>query len=158
VTTPTPTMPEILTLGETQPYRERITQDLSSITWASADSSPMPPEVSQGVEAAREAIKANAESLAAVDYASLALPDWVTVTSKLQIEPGDFTGQGLRAAEIGSVDGAPRWVLYEWQGPEIPQRNDRPIVYRWVTVHALYDITESRVTRLLATIRGEVHE
>jgi hypothetical protein len=153
-----PAQPELLTLGETQPYRDRIAQGLGSITWASAFSSPTPDAVPQGADAARAAINASAQSLAAVDYVSLALPDWVTVTRKLQVTPGDFTGQGASASEVGSVDGEPRWLLYEWRGPEIPQRDDRPIVYRWVYVYALYDIAGARVTRLLASIRGEVHE
>jgi hypothetical protein len=93
-----------------------------------------------------------------VDYVALALPDWVTVTRRLTLTPGDFTGQGAHASDAGSVDGKPRWLLYEWRGPEIPQRPDRQIVFRWVTVYGLYDITEARVTRLLATIRGEAHE
>jgi hypothetical protein len=156
--TKTPDQPELITSGETKSYRERITEGLGSITWTGAYSSPTPEALDKGVGVVRAAISANAAQLAAVDYVALALPDWVTVTRKLQVTPADFTGDGARPAEVGSVDGKSRWVLYEWQGPEIPQRDDRPIVYRWVTVHALYDIAEARVTRLLATIRGEVHE
>ena len=157
MTTPA-AMPELITLAETQPYRERIAQGLGNISWASAYVSPTTQAAAQGEATARAAIQASAQPLAAVDYVALALPDWVTVTRKLQVAPGDFTGQGVTASEVGSVDGEPRWVLYEWRGPEIPQRDDRPIVYRWVYVYALYDVAESRVTRLLATIRGEVHE
>lgn len=156
--TETPAQPDLITLGETQPYRERITEGLGSVTWSSAYVNPTPEAAAKGQESVRDAIAANAGRLAAVDYVSLALPDWVSVTRKLQITPGDFTGADARAAEVGTVGGEPRWLLYEWQGPEIPQRDDRPIVFRWVMVHALYDIAEARVTRLLATIRGEVHE
>ena len=156
--TATPTLPELVTLGETQPYRERIAQGLGSIVWTSAYSGPTPEPLPRGEDAVRSTIAASAQPLSGVDYASLALPDWVTVTTKLQVAPGDFTGQGVAATEVGWVESGPRWVLYEWQGPEIPQRDDRPIVYRWVYVYALYDMAEARVTRLLASIRGEAHE
>ena len=162
--TATPTLntpaaqPELSTLGETQPFRERIAQGLGDITWASAYSSPTPEHAVRGEDAARAAIQSSAQRLASVDYVSLALPDWITVTRKLQVAPGDFAGQGVQASEVGSVDGEPRFILYEWRGPEIPQRDDRRLVYRWVYVYALYDVAEARVTRLLATIRGEAHE
>ena len=157
MTAPT-AQPELITFGETRPYRERISEGLGSITWSSAYSGPTPEAMNRGQDAVRAAIASNAGQLAAVDYVSLALPDWVTVTRNLQLQPGDFNGQAAQATEIGAVGGEPRWVLYEWQGPEIPKRDDRPIVFRWVTVYALYDIAEARVTRLLATIRGEAHE
>jgi hypothetical protein len=153
-----PAQPELITLGETQPYRERIAQGLGDVAWASAYSSPAPEPAALREDAAHAAIKASAQPLAAVDYTSLALPDWVTATRKLQLSPGNFTGNGVTASEIGSVSGEPRFVLYEWRGPEIPQRDDRRLVYRWVYVYALYDIPEAKVTRVLATIRGEAHE
>jgi hypothetical protein len=156
--TPRPAQIDVITLGETQPYRERLEDGLGSIAWTSPYSGPTPEAMAKGEGAVRDAISASAGRLAAVDYVALALPDWVTVTRQLTLTPGDFTGQGARASDAGSVDGRPRWLLYEWRGPEIPQRPDRPIVFRWLTVYGLYDITEERVTRLLATIRGEAHE
>jgi hypothetical protein len=156
--TPSAIRTELIAVGETEPYREKIAQGLGNIEWATAYNNAPPDAVSKGENAARSAITADADQLAAVDYVSLALPAWVTVTRKLSVTPGDFNGQGVRADQVGVVDGEPRWLLFEWQGPEIPQREDRPIVYRWVTVHALYDIDSERVTRLAATIRGEVHE
>ena len=103
MTTPA-AMPELITLAETQPYRERIAQGLGNISWASAYVSPTPQAAAQGEATARAAIQASAQPLAAVDYVALALPDWVTVTRKLQVAPGDFTA-GATAYTPSLVEG-----------------------------------------------------
>ena len=116
----------------------------------------------QEIPAARSdveaAIKANSQQLAAVDYATLSLPEFRTYTHSLKLTSDDFTGQPLAVEAFGTGKNGERWTLYSWRGPEIPQHPDRPLVHRWIHVYALYDMDGKLITKLLATIKGEVHE
>ena len=131
----------------------------SSITWVEPTGAGKSwqeiPEARTDVETA---IKANQQQLASVDYGALSLPEFLTYTKALRLTADDFTGQPLSVEAFGTGQSGERWTLYTWQGPEIPQHPDRPLVHRWVQVYALYDMDAKSLTLLLATIRGEVHE
>jgi len=149
---------EIIELPELQSYTEAAVYGDKSVTWTPISSMPRPASSDEAGKQIQAAIKSEAERLAKVDYAALSLPDFVTVTRSLKLAPQDFTGDQLRLDSTGEVSGEKRWALYSWQGPEIPQLADRPAVFRWVQVYALYDLKENIVTRLIATVRGEAHE
>jgi hypothetical protein len=161
-TAPSPAAVEIVTAPEGQPYRESITAGGGQIqiTWIEPrDAGSDWQESARSREAVLSAIRGAAPALAGLDYASLSLPDFVTPTRGFKpAEPlyhsGDVAvdafGQGSSSSE--------RYVLYLWQGPELPQHPERPLVHRWVRVYALYDLASERVARLLATIGGEVQE
>jgi hypothetical protein len=104
------------------------------------------------------AIRSEAYRLADVNYASLSLPDFMASTGALLLVAGDFTGQPLSVEAFGTGKNGEKWTLYAWQGPEITQHPDRPLVHRWIQTYALYDMDAGKVTLLLATIRGEVYE
>jgi len=105
-----------------------------------------------------DAISSATFRLANVDYPSLSLPEFVTYTKALAFSAYDFTGQPLSVEAFGTGKNGEKWTLYSWQGPEIPQHPDRPLVHRWIQTYALYDMDGGKVTLLLATIRGEVYE
>src|SRR5207344_379252 len=96
----------------------------------------------------QEAITGNSERLAVVDYVSLSLPQWVTYTRDLKLEPSVFTGTNAHIDAHGESADGKKWLLYEWQGPEFPQDPSRTIVHRWVTTYALYDVEAKSIARL----------
>ncbi len=159
--TPVPApIPTIVTANELQPYRDSALLGTDAVSWqVSGDTTAglaQPPGARQVVE---DAIRSAAFNLAAVPYASLSLPAFVTPTLALSIKSVDFTGQDARLDSWGiSRSGSAGWILYYWRGPEVPPHPERPLVNRWVTVYALYDMATGRVVRLVATIRGEALE
>jgi hypothetical protein len=148
---------EIIELPELQPYAGASVKGDSSVTWTPVTSSPEPP-ADAASKAVQAAIIAQASRLASIDYSALSMPAFVTVTASLKPAPQDFTGDQLRIDSAGDVSGAKRWALYSWQGPKFPPLQSRTQVVRWVQVYALYDLTDNRVVRLIATVRGEVGE
>jgi hypothetical protein len=93
-----------------------------------------------------------------VDYASLSLPDFVTVTRALKVESAHFDSGEITADAFGEGPQGQRWALYQWQGPEFPQLPGRKLVHRWVYVYVLYELKSGKATRLLPTIHGEAWE
>ena len=159
VATPAPPLP-IVTVPEGQSARTAASR--GSMNWLEPTGAGKSwQENSTGRDQVEYEIKRAAQSLSTIDYPALSLPDFVTYTRALTIYPVDFTdfrGHPLTVEAFGTGTNGERWTLYAWQGPEIPQHPDRPQVYRWITTYALYDMNAGRVTLLLATIRGEVHE
>jgi hypothetical protein len=153
---------EIMPIKELQSHREAAAQGNGSIDWimsSAAGQEWKDADTPQARETVQAALRSAAPTLASVDYASLSLPDFVTVTKALKLQLADFEQGDVRADYFGqSASGGERWILYEWRGPEILKHPNRPIVFRWVQVYVLYNITQNQVTRLLPTIRGEVHE
>jgi hypothetical protein len=149
---------EIIELPELQPYQQAAVKGDTFVEWTSTSESPMPASSDEVRKQVQAAIKSEAQKLAAIDYSALSIPAYVTVTKTLKLAPEDFTGNEIRLDAIGEVSGEKRWALYSWRGPDIPQLPDRQIVFRWVQLYALYDLKESKVTRLIATVRGEVLE
>ncbi len=151
--------PRLATVPELGSYRDAAAQSHGGITWtevvggayAEADSP-------QARTAVQDAIRRSASELAAVDYAALSVPDFVTATRSLKPDASMFHGQGVEPNAFGTDGTGNSWVLYAWQGPELPQLADRPLVHRWVTVYALYDASHRQVPLLVVTIRGQVYE
>ncbi|HET6260612.1 MAG TPA: hypothetical protein VFG99_00040, partial [Chloroflexia bacterium] len=136
-----------------------IAQSKGSIKWIEATAAGSEwSSYRQAPPAVSEAIRTAAVKLAGVDYASLSLPDFVTVTRALKLESAHFDSGEITADAFGEGAQGQKWALYQWQGPEFPQLPDRELVHRWVYVYILYDLTSSKATRLLPSIRGEVWE
>ena len=146
---------EIKTVAELTPFRGADSLG-RAVTWQDGAVDKSWADLPGAEQVVQAAIEAASARLAAVDYAPLSLPDFVTQTRALKLNPTDFTGQNVHidAHGEGSVD-KKKWVLYAWQGPEFPPHPNRPLVHRWVYVYALYDVEGKRVARLLATIHGE---
>ncbi|MEO8286338.1 MAG: hypothetical protein ABI670_07850 [Chloroflexota bacterium] len=147
---------EIVELPELKQPQEVALKDNTSVTWTRLSSIP-PPDQRREMKV-QQAIQTEADRLAKVDYAALSIPQYVTVTHSLQITPDAFDGSGAVVEQYGEAAGERRWALYAWRGPDIPQLPNRLIVFRWVEVYAVYDLAQEEVVRLLATVRGEVHE
>lgn len=158
IPTPQPTPIEIIEIAELQPYREASVKGDTAIVWVESSGNAVPASTDETTRQVQAAIRAEATRLSQVDYAKLSIPNYITVTQTLKLTPADFTAGELRLDATGMANNKPRWSIYAWQGPEIPQLPDRTIVFRWITVYALYDLQEKRVARLVATVRGEVHE
>jgi hypothetical protein len=149
---------EIIELPELQSYTQAAVKGDTSVTWTPSSASPQPASSDEAGKRVQAAINSEAARLAKVDYSALSLPDFVTVTRSLNLTAQDFTGDELRLDSTGNISSEKRWALYSWQGPEIPQLPDRPLVFRWVQVYALYDLKANKIVRLIATVRGEAHE
>jgi len=152
---------EILTSPETKSYRDAMARSEGAVArWIEpGQAGGKWQDSAEARKAVEEAMKSAASNLAAIDYASLSVPDFVTQTRALKPEPALFTGQGLGVDAYGEGSNSTSgWALYRWQGPEFPKRPDRPLVYRWIHVYALYSFDRKAVTRLLATIHGEAIE
>ena len=149
---------EIAPVPETGSYRDAIIKGLGAITWVNPGDGEAARDVDSAQDAAHEAIRAEGTRLAEVDYVALSLPDFKEVTGKLELSGDDFQGGEAVLEAIGRENDAHRFLLFSYTGKEIPQHPERPLVFRWVQAYALYDNTTSTVVRLVATIRGEVHE
>ena len=131
----------------------------NSITWLEPTGAGKSWQEASGArDRVADSIRATSDRLASVDYNSLSLPDFLTYTRAVTLTATAFTGSWLTVEAFGTDNNGKKWTLYEWQGPEIPQRPDRPLVSRWIKTYALYDMDGGKVTLLLATIRGEVLE
>lgn len=151
-----PLMP-LVTVPENSSVRAAAGQ--SGITWLEPTGTGKSwQEVAGARSQVQSAIQSAASRLYAVDYPALSNPNFVTYTRALSFTQYDFTGQPLGVEAFGTDTAGKRWTLYTWQGPEMPQHPDRPLVHRWIQTYALYDIDGGGVTLLLATIRGEVYE
>lgn len=150
---------EVVTVPEGKPVGEVALPGRTDVKWIEATASgqgwPGSPEPRNRVA---QTISVEAKRLAAVDYSSLSLPDFVSVTRLLKLDEGMFSEGSATPAVYGQDSAGGSWALYEWRGPEIPQLPDRPLVHRWVYVYALYDTKTGQVVRLLPTIRGEAQE
>lgn len=151
-----PNMP-LVTVPEDVPIRSATGQ--AGVTWLEPTGAGKSWQESSGARSqVEQAISDAAIRLNAVDYVALSLPDFVTYTRALKLDPKDFTGRKIEVEAFGIGAAGERWTLYAWQGPEIPQHPDRPLVHRWIKTYALYNMDTSSVTLLLATIGGEAHE
>ena len=152
-------LPRLLAVAESASYRQEAARIVGEINWVEATAPDQHwTDTQQDRQRVQAAIRTAAPALAAVDYASLSLPDFVNVTRALRPDPTVFDGSGVEPDATGIDKHGNRWALYRWQGPEFPQLPGRPLVHRWVQVYALYDTTNRRVAALIATIYGEVHE
>lgn len=149
---------EILQMPETGAYRDALSKGLGDITWTTITETTSISGDAEARAAILEAIKAHGSELAAVDYAALSLDAFKDVTRQLHLTADSFTGGDTRLESAGEQNGQLAWLLYDYKGQMIPQLPGRPQVFRWVQVYALYDVRNARVTRLVATVRGEVQE
>lgn len=147
----------IIEVAEASSPRDALSQELGKITWIDAVQGDAQDSQS-AQEKALDAIKSEGARLAAVDYVPLSLEAYREVTGKLLLTGDDFQTGEIRLEYIGRSGGSPRYLLYSFRGKDIPQRPDRPQVYRWVQPYALYDNTTLNVVKLVATVHGEVHE
>lgn len=151
--------PTVQPIREGTVYRDVILPGRANLTWIEPSTAGGGWSDSQAARAAvQEAIAGIASQLASIDYSSLALPDFVTTTRSLTLSEATFNGDNLIVEAYAEDAQGNRWAVYGWKGPEIPPLAGRPLVHRWVYVYALYDIAAGKVTRMLPTISGEVHE
>jgi hypothetical protein len=146
----------LLTVPEGELYRGAPIV-FSSVAW-SVDGSCVADDATMRV--VQEAVEASASDLAAVDYGSLSLPRFVTLTQKLKVEPihwqKDITLIQIEAC--GSEGGSVRWQIYSVLGPKFEQPPTRAPIHRSAHVYALYSLDERAVKQLVASIRGYVLE
>ena len=153
-----PTGIEIAEVAETGNYRDAIVKGLGKITWVDPGQGETLTDTGGAQEIARVAIRSEGERLAAVNYVNLSLADFREVTGQLQLSGSDFQTGDVVLEAIGRENDAHRYLLFSYTGKEIPKHPERPLVSRWVQTYALFDNTTGTVARLVATIRGEVHE
>ncbi|MEO6457330.1 MAG: hypothetical protein ABIO92_03505 [Chloroflexia bacterium] len=150
---------QLVEIPEGTPYRQTIAGAASITAWIEAGAAGSGwPDSQASQNAAQKAITSSAPALLAVDYVALALPDFVTTTRTLNLEQGQMDGRDLWLDAFGSDAQGGKWALYAWQGPEIPQLSDRPLVHRWMQVFALVDLSTNRVNNLFPSIVGQVYE
>ncbi|HST05253.1 MAG TPA: hypothetical protein VLQ48_11020 [Chloroflexia bacterium] len=149
---------QIVEVPETADYRDPLAKDMGDITWTAVTQTTGVSQDAQARAAAIEAIKTEGHRLAAVDYSALSLDAFKDVTGKRQLTDNSFAGGDVRLEYVGEQNGNLALLLYDYKGEMLPQLPDRPQVYRWVHVYALYSIPTGAVVRLAATIRGEVQE
>ena len=158
----TPTAPapvKLVEVPEGSPYRQTIGGTRGITTWLEAGAAGSGWTDSQAAQdAAQKAISSNESALLAIDYAALSLPDFVTTTRTLNLNQGQMDGRDLWLDAFGSDAQGGKWALYAWQGPEIPQLSERPLVHRWVQVYALVDLSTNNVEALFPSIVGQVYE
>jgi hypothetical protein len=146
------------TLPESEQY-QRVLDPSGSVSWMVASDPGGACKADAGApELVRQAVEEMGQDLAAIDYAGLSLPRFVTVTRGLKLDATSWNDGELGLEACGSEGGKLRWQLFGVQGPEFDQLPDLTLVHRWPHVYALYDIDSKVVTRLLATIRGYVLE
>ena len=151
--------PRIVTVQEGTYYKQPASNAVGVVTWIEASVAGSDwTDTRSAQDAARQAISDNASALQAVDYASLSLPAFVTTTRTLNLRPDQIDGHGLRIESYGSDSQGGKWAVYGWQGPEIPQLSERPLVHRWVHIFALVNLDTNQVNTLFPTIVGQVYE
>lgn len=159
MTPTTPTALQLVEISEGTPYRQTIASTAGITTWLEAGAAGSGWTNTQAAQdAAQKAITSSAPALLAIDYAALALPDFVTTTRTLNLKQGQIDGRDIWLDAFGSDAQGGKWALYAWQGPEIPQLSDRPLVHRWVQVYALVDLSTNRANALFPSIVGQVYE
>ena len=149
---------EIIQVPETGAYRDALARDLGDITWTAITVTTGISQETEARAAVLEGIKAHGGELAAVDYSALSLDAFKDVTRQLRLTVDSFAGRDARLEYTGEQGGRLSWLLYDYRGKMIPQLPDRPQVFRWVQVYALYSIADARVIRIVATVRGEAQE
>ncbi len=149
---------EIIQVPETGAYRDAIAKDMGDIAWTAITVTTGISHETEARAAVLEGIKALRGELAAVDYSALSLDAFKDVTRQLHLTADSFAGGDARLEYTGKQDGQLAWLLYDYRGQMMPQLPERPQVFRWVQVYALYSIADGKVTRLVATVRGEVQE
>ncbi len=152
-------MVTLVEMPEGTPYRQTIAGTAGITTWLEVGAAGSGWTDSQSAQdAAQQAISSSAPALVAIDYAALALPDFVTTTRTLNLKQGQIDGHDLMLEAFGSDKQGGKWAVYGWQGQEIPQLSERPLVHRWVQIYALVDLSNNRVDSLFPTIVGQVYE
>jgi hypothetical protein len=149
---------EIIQVPETGAYRDALAKDLGDITWTDMTVTTGISQEAAARAAVLDAIKTHGEELAAVDYSALSLDAFKDVTRQLHLTADSLAAGDARLESKGERNGQLAWLLYDYRGPMIPQLPGRPQVFRWVQVYVLYDVHKAGVTRLVATVRGEVQE
>ena len=165
---PAPTQPQatwtegasvtIIQVPETGDYRSALARDLGDITWTEITVTTGISQETEARSVVMAAVKAHGAELAAVDYSALSLVAFKGVTRQLRLTADSFAGGDARLEYTGEQGGQLRWLLYDYKGEMIPQLPERPQVFRWVQVYALYSVADARVIRIVATVRGEVQE
>lgn len=148
---------EIVEVKEATSYRDAIIKGLGNVTWYEPVGGDGGQETTPK-DIALAAIKSEGIRLAAVNYVNLALDDYKEVTGKLKLTDKSFQSGEIVLDATGKINGETRFLLFGFTGPALPQRPDRLQVFRWIQTYALYDINNFSIIRLVATIRGEVHE
>jgi hypothetical protein len=149
---------EIIQVKETGDYRSAIAGGLGDIAWTAITVTTGISQEITARTAVLEGIKAHGGELAAVDYAALSLDAFKDVTRQLRLTADSFAGGDARLEYAGEQGGRLGWLLYDYRAEMIPQLPERPQVFRWVQVYGLYDVRNARVTKLVATVRGEAQE
>jgi hypothetical protein len=155
-TPPNPAGQALPTVPEAELYRGAPLVP-ASVEW-SVDGSCVADD--DAVRAVRQAVEASAANIAAVDYTSLSLPRFVTLTQGLKVEPVHWQGNApkVEIEACGSEGGAVKWHIYNVLGPEFEQSPTQPTIHRWAHVYALYSLDERAVKQLVSSIRGYVLE
>jgi hypothetical protein len=122
--------------------------DLQVIRWQA-----LPLDVAAVQASCRSAVATQVLALQALDWASLALPSFITGTAGFRPSAADLANVVVRLD--GADDRSPLLVLTA-RGPDLP--NVRPLVHRWVAVECVYDVGQKQVVEVVATIQGEVQE
>jgi hypothetical protein len=138
-----------------------VTGLLSSSRWDSAGLwdiqvfrwSVLPLDLAAARAACRQVVVAHTTVLQELDWSSLALPGYVTGTAGFRPAAVDLAGVAVRVE--GADDRSARIVLTA-RGPDLPAVH--PLVTRWVSIECVYDVSQSQVVHIVATIRGEVQE
>src|SRR5690242_12480285 len=140
---------EIIQVPETGDYRAALAKDLGDITWTEITVTTGVSQETEARSAVVAAVKAHGAELAAVDYSALSLDAFKDVTRQLHLTADSFAGGDARLEYTGEQGGRLGWLLYDYKGQMIPQLPERPQVFRWVQVYALYSIADARVIRIV---------
>jgi hypothetical protein len=149
---------EIIQVQETGDYRAALARDMGDITWTAITVTTGISHETEARAAVLAGIKAHGGELAGVDYSALSLDAFKAVTRQLRLTADSFAGGDARLEYTGEQGGRLGWLLYDYRGKMIPQLPERPQVFRWVQVYALYSVADARVIRIVATVRGEAQE
>ena len=122
--------------------------DVQVLRWTTL---PLDPAVARS--ACRQAVAGQTAPLQRVDWASLALPGFVTGTAGFRPTTADLAA--VTVTLNGADDRAGLLVLTA-RGPDLPAV--RALVTRWVALECLYDMNLGQVVQITATIQGEVQE
>jgi hypothetical protein len=113
----------------------------------------LPLDLAAARAACRQAVIEQTTALQTLDWASLALPGYVTGTAGFRPSAAELAGVTVQLD--GADDRAARLLLTA-RGPNLP--SVQPLVTRWASFECQYDIPQGQVVQIVATIRGEVQE
>ena len=157
---PAGSAPTIIAHREGHPLLDTVNSGISGVTWQLGSTGVAAADEAAASTAGEAAVKASAESLLLVDYASLSLPAFITSTKAISLEVNDFASGELNVEGSGTGKAGERYILLLWQGPELPQHPQRRLVHRWVRAYAVVRVDGSTpsVNMLLPTVGGHVEE